>query len=176
MAWLTTTGTMAQDGMNRTAMEIVNDMAPGWNLGNTLEATTAWTGGALWNNKGGLAAETGWQGTKTSQAIVDFVRSLGFRSVRIPCAWAFGHIANANTYEIDAAWMARVKEIVDYCINDGLYVVLNDHWDGGWIQGTFKQDISEPTVAANCEKMKKLWTQTLDIKKTSNYNYDRRKI
>ena len=158
MAWLTTTGTMAQDGMNRTAMEIVNDMAPGWNLGNTLEATTAWTGGALWNNKGGLAAETGWQGTKTSQAIVDFVRSLGFRSVRIPCAWAFGHIANANTYEIDAAWMARVKEIVDYCINDGLYVVLNDHWDGGWLEEHIA-DTDANAIAKNKERLKALWTQ-----------------
>ena len=49
----------AQEGFSRSAMEIVNDMSPGWNLGNTLEAFTTWTGAALWNNKGGLAAETG---------------------------------------------------------------------------------------------------------------------
>ena len=74
-----------------------------------------------------------------------------------------GGIINADELTIDPVWMNRVKEIVDYCINDGLYVLLNDHWDGGWIQGTFKKDISEPTVAANCEKMKKLWTQIAEV-------------
>lgn len=138
------------------ATEIAPKMYPGWNLGNTLEG-----GGTdnVYTNNGGLGAENAWQGTTTTQAIIDFVAAQGFKSVRIPASWVMGHIIDADELTIDPVWMARVKEIVDYCINDGLYVLLNDHWDGGWIQGTFKQDISEPTVAANCEKMKKLWTQ-----------------
>ena len=152
------TAATAQDGLDRSATDIINDMSPGWNLGNTLEATTNWTGGALWNNKGGLAAETGWQGTKTTPQIIQYVKSLGFRSVRIPCAWAFGHISNAATYEIDAAWMARVKEIVDYCINEGLYVVLNDHWDGGWLEEHIK-DSNPDAIARNKQILKALWTQ-----------------
>ena len=138
------------------ATEIAPKMYPGWNLGNTLEG-----GGTdnVYTNNGGLGAEKAWQGTTTTQAIIDFVAAQGFKSVRIPASWVMGHIIDAEELTIDPVWMARVKEIVDYCINDGLYVLLNDHWDGGWIQGTFKQDISEPTVAANCEKMKKLWTQ-----------------
>jgi len=64
------------------------------------QAATSWTGAALWNNKGGLGAETGWQDTKTTQAIIDYVKSLGFKSVRIPCPWAFGHISNASDYTI----------------------------------------------------------------------------
>jgi aryl-phospho-beta-D-glucosidase BglC (GH1 family) len=148
----------AQDGLDRSATEVINDMAPGWNLGNTFEATTSWTGGDLWNNKGGLGAETGWQDTKTSQEIIDFVKSLGFKSIRIPCAWAFGHISNASTYEIDGRWMARVKEVVDYCINDGLYVVLNDHWDGGWLENHIK-DSDAATIKKNKEILTALWTQ-----------------
>jgi aryl-phospho-beta-D-glucosidase BglC (GH1 family) len=138
------------------ALEIAPKMYPGWNLGNTLEG-----GGTdnVYTNNGGLGAEKAWQGTTTTQAIIDFVAAQGFKSVRIPAAWVMGHIIDVDELTIDPVWMTRVKEIVDYCINDGLYVLLNDHWDGGWIQGTFKQDISEPTVAANCEKMKKLWTQ-----------------
>lgn len=138
------------------AIEIAPKMYPGWNLGNTLEG-----GGTdnVYTNNGGLGAEKAWQGTTTTQAIIDFVAAQGFKSVRIPASWVMGHIIDADELTIDPVWMNRVKEIVDYCINDGLYVVLNDHWDGGWIQGTFKKDISEPTVAANCEKMKKLWTQ-----------------
>ena len=138
------------------ATEIAPKMYPGWNLGNTLEG-----GGTdnVYTNNGGLGAEKAWQGTTTTQAIIDFVAAQGFKSVRIPASWVMGHIIDADELTIDPIWMTRVKEIVDYCINDGLYVLLNDHWDGGWIQGTFKTDISEPTVAANCEKMKKLWTQ-----------------
>ena len=138
------------------AIEIAPKMYHGWNLGNTLEG-----GGTdnVYTNNGGLGAEKAWQGTTTTQAIIDFVAAQGFKSVRIPASWVMGHIIDADELTIDPVWMNRVKEIVDYCINDGLYVVLNDHWDGGWIQGTFKKDISEPTVAANCEKMKKLWTQ-----------------
>ena len=139
------------------ATEIAPKMYPGWNLGNTLEG-----GGTdnVYTNNGGLGAEKAWQGTTTTQEIIDFVAAQGFKSVRIPAAWVMGHIVDGEEgMTIDAAWMARVKEIVDYCINDGLYVVLNDHWDGGWIQGMFKKDITEPTVQANCEKMKRLWTQ-----------------
>lgn len=141
------------------ALEIAPKMYPGWNLGNTLEG-----GGTdnVYTNNGGLGAEKAWQGTTTTQAIIDFVAAQGFKSVRIPASWVMGHIIDADELTIDPIWMTRVKEIVDYCINDGLYVLLNDHWDGGWIQGTFKTDISEPTVAANCEKMKKLWTQIAD--------------
>lgn len=148
----------AQDGFDKTAIEIVNEMSPGWNLGNTLEAATSWTGADLWNNKGGLGAETGWQGTKTTQQIIDFVRDQGFRSVRIPCAWAYGHIADAATYTIDAQWMARVREIVDYCINDGLYVVLNEHWDGGWLENNIADnDLNH--IGERKYILQKLWTQ-----------------
>ena len=153
-------GTMvkAADGFDRSATEVINDMAPGWNLGNTFEAVTTWTGVDFLNNKGGLGAETGWQDTKTTQATIDFVKSLGFRSVRIPCAWAFGHISNPSTYEIDAKWMARVKEVVDYCIRDGLYVVLNDHWDGGWLENHIK-DTDAITIEKNKKVLTALWTQ-----------------
>ena len=139
------------------AIEIAPKMYPGWNLGNTLEG-----GGTdnVYTNNGGLGAEKAWQGTTTTQEIIDFVAAQGFKSVRIPAAWVMGHIVDGEEgMTIDAVWMARVKEIVDYCVKDGLYVVLNDHWDGGWIQGKFKKDITEPTVQANCEKMKRLWTQ-----------------
>jgi len=156
----------AQDGIDRSlpesgawhsAMQVINDMAPGWNLGNTLEAKRGNRADFL-NNKGGLESETAWQPTKTTQEVIDYVKSLGFRSIRIPCAWACGHISNAQTYEIDARWMARVKEVVDYCIRDGLYVLLNDHWDGGWLEEHIK-DSDPATIKRNKEVLTALWTQ-----------------
>ena len=150
------------------AIEIAPKMYPGWNLGNTLEG-----GGTdnVYTNNGGLGAEKAWQGTTTTQQIIDFVAAKGFKSVRLPAAWVMGHIIDGEEgMTIDAAWMARVKEIVDYCINANLYVLLNDHWDGGWIQGTFKKDISAPTVEKNCAKMRRLWTQIAEAFK----DYDER--
>ena len=143
------------------AIEIAPKMYPGWNLGNTLEG-----GGTdnVYTNNGGLGAERAWQGTATTQEIIDFVAAQGFKSVRIPAAWVMGHITDGEEgMTIDTDWMERVKEIVDYCINANLYVILNDHWDGGWIQGTFKKDISEFAIEKNCAKMKRLWTQIAEV-------------
>lgn len=132
----------------QTAMDIACEMYPGWNLGNTLEAVSTWE-----NNR--LKWETTWQGTKTSQAVIDFVKEQGFRAVRIPCAW---YMHSDTNNQIDVAWMDRVQEIVDYCFKAGLYVVLNDHWDNGWVENSFG-DVSEATVAKNCSIMTKMWTQ-----------------
>lgn len=113
-----------QGSIEATAMDIAKQMYPAWNLGNTMEGGN---NAHNFTNQGGLAAETSWQSTKTTQQIIDFVKSLGFKSIRIPTAWVMGHVDNETDLNIDPAWMQRVHEIVDYCISDGLYVLLNDH-------------------------------------------------
>lgn len=138
----------------RTATEIAKDMYPAWNLGNTFEAGN---NANNFTNKEGVAAETSWQPTKTTQALIDFVKAQGFKSVRIPTAWVMGHVDNETSLNIDPAWMQRVREVVDYCIGDGLYVLLNDHWDGGWLENSFG-DVSAATVAKKSEQLRKLWT------------------
>ena len=144
----------AQEGFEHTATEIAARMGIGWNLGNTLEAGN---NANNFTNKGGLGSETSWQQTKTTQAVIDYVKAQGFSSIRIPCAWVMGHISDASTYQIDAQWMARVKEIVDYCINDDLYVVLNQHWDGGWLENNIKATGQQKEK--NQQVLKAIWTQ-----------------
>ena len=139
--------------MSKTAMDIAKLMYPGWNLGNTMEAGSS---DNLWKNVG-IDTEMGWQSTKTTQQVIDLVKAQGFKSVRIPCAWVMGHITDAENCTIDPAWMKRVKEVVDYCISDGLYVIINQHWDGGWMEH------NGFTSATDIEKTKsqltKIWTQ-----------------
>ena len=149
----------AQTGLDKTATQIASEMMPGWNLGNTMEAAVTWGSNpaAVFNNNGGLASETAWQGTKTTQEVIDYVKSCGFKAVRIPCAWVLGHISDAASYTIDATWMARVKQVVDYCIKDGLYVILNDHWDGGWLEEHINATGSDKTK--NEEVLRTIWTQ-----------------
>lgn len=128
---VTETITVEQDGntvfipadksfMESDAMVLAKKMKIGWNLGNSLEACNETT-----------ADETLWGNAKTTQKLIDAVKDAGFNTVRIPCAWS-GYIIDQNTYKIDPVWMARVKEVVDYCVNKDMYAIINIHWDGGW--------------------------------------------
>jgi hypothetical protein len=120
-------------------------MKVGWNLGNTLEA---------------ICGENAWGNPNTSQTLINAVKNGGFNTVRLPCAWD----CHTNNGVIDAAWIARVKAVVDYCINDNLYVVLNIHWDGGWLEN----HVNKTDQAAVNAKQKNYWTQIANYFK--NYN------
>ncbi|MDR0326411.1 MAG: glycoside hydrolase family 5 protein [Oscillospiraceae bacterium] len=97
-------------------MRFAMAMAPGWNLGNTLDAT----GGA------GLANETSWGNPKTTQEIIDAVKEAGFNSIRIPVTW---HKHVDGDLSISAEWMDRVQEVVDYAYRIELTVIINIHHD-----------------------------------------------
>jgi uncharacterized protein YjdB len=117
-----------------TAQEITSKMKVGWNLGNTLEATWAPAGTA-------------------SQLLIDSVKAAGFNSVRLPCAW-YNH-SDKTTNIIDSAYLALVKRNVDYCINDSLYVMINIHWDEGWLENHVTV---EDSASVNV-RQKAFWTQ-----------------
>jgi endoglucanase len=121
-----------------TAQQIASKMKAGWNMGNTLEA---------------IGGETAWGGAYTTQKLIDSVKAAGFNTVRLPCAW-FTH-SDTNTSKIDAAWIARVKQVVDYCIKDSLYVIMNIHWDNGWLENRVNK-VNQIQVN---ERQKAYWTQ-----------------
>ena len=100
-----------------TAMELYEKMTVGWNLGNSLDAVGS-----------GLSSETAWGNPKTEKELIDAVKEAGFDVVRIPVTW-MGHFDN-ETYTIDTEWLARVKEVVDYVIDNDMYAVINIHHDG----------------------------------------------
>ena len=100
---------------------IVDEMGFGWNLGNTLDA---------WNSKQqdqGLISEMSWGVDLTTEPIIKGLVNKGIKTIRIPVTW-HNHIIDEN-YTIDPEWMKRVKEIVDWSLNAGLYVILNTHHD-----------------------------------------------
>ena len=93
--------------------------SPGWNLGNSLDAIGA--------------DETAWGNPRVTQALLDNVRAQGFNSIRIPVTWG-QHQGAAPDYTIDAAYLNRVKEVVDWALADGFYVMINIHHDSWqWI-------------------------------------------
>jgi len=99
-----------------TATQIASKMKVGWNLGNTLEAT--------WVPRNSFGS--------TTQAAIDSVKAAGFNTVRLPVAWYYH--SNITTNVIDIAWLNNVKKVVDYCIKDSMYVIINAHWDTGWLE------------------------------------------
>ena len=104
---------------NLIAKEIVNEMGLGWNLGNTLDA---------WNGlKENVNSETCWGNPRTTKEMIVALRKKGFKTIRLPTTWR-NHIIDEK-YTIDPKWMKRVKEIVDWCVDEGLYVILNIHHD-----------------------------------------------
>ena len=126
-------------GMEQDAPELMKNIKIGWNLGNSLEAT---------------GGETAWGNPATTLAMIDKIREMGFNAVRIPCAWD-QYLSDETTYEIKSSWLSRVKEVVDYCMQNGLYAILNIHWDGGWLENDIPNGYSEEVN----NKQKVLWTQ-----------------
>ena len=138
-----------------TALEATRLMGNGINLGNTLEACD--------NNVGiktnaPLSYETYWGQPKTTQAMIDGMKAAGFDTIRIPVAWMTNatHLYEGD-YTIDADYMDRVEEVVRYARKAGMYVIINDHWDGGWY-GMFGSESAE-TRALAMEAYKGMWQQ-----------------
>jgi endoglucanase len=131
-----------------TSLALSKQLSPGWNLGNTLEAVGSPTP-PPWNSD--QTNETLWGNPKASQALMDSVKAAGFKFVRIPVSWT--QYADAH-HTISPKWMARVAEVVGYARNAGLVVMINVHWDGGWMNHlTYDQQ------AALNAKLAKFWTQ-----------------
>lgn len=138
-----------------TALEATRLMGNGINLGNTLEACD--------NNVGiktntPLSYETHWGQPKTTQAMIDGMKAAGFDTIRIPVAWMTNatHLYEGD-YTIDADYMDRVEEVVRYARKAGMYVIINDHWDGGWY-GMFGSESAETRTLA-MEAYKGMWQQ-----------------
>jgi endoglucanase len=120
----------------------------GWNLGNTLEPP---------------CGEGCWAPPATQQ-LINSVAAAGFNTIRIPVAW-MSH-ANSRTYQIDPAWMARVKQVVDWSYAANLTVIINIHWDNGWFDSCGFRRFDSKLNA----KYQSIWTQIANTFK----NYDLR--
>ena len=108
----------------------------GWNLGNSLEAE---------------GTETSWGNPATTADMIKSIKGEGFNAVRIPVRW--GQHCDMSTMTIDEKWLSRVKEIVDWCLAEDMYVIINTHHDL-WLE-------HYPTNAKKAElneKLGKLWT------------------
>lgn len=133
--------------------EIVEAMSPAWNLGNQLEASI-----------GGVPGETSWSNPKITQKTIKMVKDAGFKGIRIPISY-LSKIGSAPNYTIDSNWLNRIKEVVDYCMEEDMYAIINMHGDGyntvtgGWLLC----NAPESQQAEIKAKYESCWRQIADI-------------
>lgn len=126
-------------GMSSTAAQLATKIKLGWNMGNSLEA---------------IGGETAWANPKATKALIDLVKANGFNAIRIPCSFD-QYLANSTTAKIKEEWLARVKEVVNYVVANDMYVIVNIHWDGGWLEN----NCTEAAKSATNAKQKAYWEQ-----------------
>jgi endoglucanase len=126
-------------GMSSTAVELSAKINLGISIGNTLEAPN----------------EGDWQPVKITESYIKFLKQLGFNAVRLPCSWDWNHIIDRDKATIDPAWLNRVKEVVGWCVANDMYVVVNIHWDNGWLE----RNITSAKKDAINAKQRAYWEQ-----------------
>lgn len=125
-------------GMQSNALQMASRMQLGWNIGNTLEAT---------------GGETAWGNPLVTNELIQLVKANGFDAIRIPVSW--NQYANQQTAAISPVWLDRVKQVVQLCVDNDMLVIVNIHWDGGWLENHV---VPEKQVQNNA-KQKAFWEQ-----------------
>ncbi len=144
-----------------TTMEIVKDMGIGINLGNTYESFGEWL--KQWGDGTPESYETAWGSPVITEKMIKGYADEGFGVLRVPVAWS--NLMGDN-YTISKEYADEIIEVVDWALKYDLYVIINLHYDGGWMENF-------PTDKENCmKKYKHIWEQVSDIFK----DYDERLI
>lgn len=167
----------AQDSEFESATEAVKNMAVGWNLGNTLDSNSGDTLNMWiehWTNRTPSDYETAWGQPVTKASLMKLFKDAGFNAIRVPVTWyphmeakfRFTGYDNSIWYpskddigtKVNAAWMARVKQVVDYVIDAGMYCILNVHHDTG-ASNTAWLVADEAVFEQQRERYEALWKQ-----------------
>ncbi len=113
------------DMRNLTSLELSQEMGVGWNLGNSLEAIYA-------NTTPPTGNETSWGNPTVTKQFIDSVKNAGFNTIRVPVSWSH-MMSDQELYKIKKEWKERVAEVVNYALDNDMYVIMNIHWDSGWL-------------------------------------------
>ena len=162
-----------EPGSWETAATAVKNMGAGWNLGNTLESNSGDVNN-MWIEQSGTNYESAWGQAPATRELIHLFKEAGFNAIRVPVTW-YPHMGNfkstisgnhwekaawleSTDYRVDPAWMARVKEVVGYVLDEGMYCILNVHHDTGtattgWLKAD--RDVYNAVKARYCG----LWRQ-----------------
>ena len=148
-----------RDNMDSAAY--MKEMGLGWNYGNSLDQSID-TSSMTEDEKKNVDVnycETSANNSALTQKNVDTIKAYGFNNVRIPVAWSnlMDISEDKMTYTINEKYMERVEEVINYCLNDGLYAIVNIHYDGDWWGQFGDKDASVREQA--WARYRQIWTQ-----------------
>lgn len=126
----------------------------GWNLGNQFECSAPGQDGesmAIGMPDNSIKAETAWGNPVVTKKVIKAIKDAGFNAIRIPVRWQC-HITNTQAMSIDKEWIKRIKEVVGWCLDNDLKVIINTHHDK-WLEGRPFHQYKEE----NCQKLALLW-------------------
>ncbi len=133
------------------ALRFVRNLKIGWNLGNTFDAYDCnWLSNEM-------DYEGAWCKAKTTETHIQMLKDAGFNAIRIPVSW-HNHLSDKEAYTISQPWLDRVAEVVGWCLDRDLYVILNIHHDNN-------KDFLYPSAAYKEQSMayiKAIWTQVAE--------------
>ena len=155
-----------------TADVAVRNMGAGWNLGNTLDSNSGavdnmWI--EAYTNRTPRDYETAWGQPLTTRALIHMFKEAGFNAIRVPVTW-YPHMGTVTLsgvnwdkstwtgYDVDPTWMSRVKQVVDYVIDEDMYCIINVHHDTG-AASTAWLVAGEAGYDSAKERYESLWTQ-----------------
>lgn len=146
-AFATAVGLSAPAPFSRSAAEFVRDeIHVGINIGNTLDVPSG--------------NETEWGNPKITRDLIRAYKARGFDTVRVPVTWSRRFDHGAPGHPIEPEFLARVKEVVGWCLDEGLVTIVNTHHESGgdgppfgWlaIDGEHEDEAGE--------MLRDLWTQ-----------------
>lgn len=143
------------------AMQFVEDMGIGINLGNTFEACGDWI--AQWGDGTVHSYETAWGSPIITEKIIKGYKDSGFNTLRVPVSWSN---MMGDDYTISSEYANAVKQVVDWAMAQDMYVIVNLHYDNGWFENF-------PTQKEECMyRYKRIWQQVSDVFK----DYDERLV
>ena len=125
-----------EDAEVRSTEELVTAMQPGWNLGNTFDSPND---------------ETSWGNPVVTRELITAIREQGFNSIRIPVTWN-NLTGEGPEHVIDPSYLARVREVVNWSLEDGFIVMINMHHDSEWLRDL-------PNNEQLLERFGKIWEQ-----------------
>lgn len=134
--------------------QLWNNQVVGWNLGNQFECSAPGQDGesqAIGNPDGADKAETAWGNPVVTKKTIQAIKAAGFNAIRIPVRWQC-HITNEKAMVISKSWMARIKEVIGWCLDADLKVVVNVHHEK-WLESNPYYKDQE----ANCQRLALLW-------------------
>ena len=119
-------------------LDFVANMGVGWNLGNTLDTKSK--------------DKTAWGNPEATKALIDAVKAKGFKTLRVPVTWQY-NMGDAPDFTIEADYLNRVEEVVNYGLDNDMFVIVNIHHDEEWLEPTYAH------VDAAKDQLAKVWTQ-----------------